>query len=666
MAFDSILVANRGEIAVRVLRAARALGYRTVAVYSDADRRAPHVREADAALRIGPAPAAESYLSIPALIDAAVRAGAQAVHPGYGFLSENANFARACTDAGLVFVGPPADVIERLGRKDEARRLAVAAQVPVVPAVEDAPDAELIGLASHEVGFPLMVKAAAGGGGKGMRIVRSADDLPGAIAAARREARAAFGDPTLLVERLVEGARHVEVQVLADAHGSVVHLLERDCSTQRRHQKVIEEAPAPTISEAVRETLTASAVRLAREVGYVNAGTVEFMVSGEDAFFLEMNTRLQVEHPVTEMICGLDLVELQVRIAREEPLPFAQGDVRAAGHAIEVRVYAEDPSAGFLPQAGIATTVRWSPRARVDAALEPGQEVGTWYDPMLGKVIAHGATREAARRALVAALDDTVIFGVTTNLGFARALVASDAFRDAAIDTGWLDANPGAIVAEGSDLALCAAAWAQAAATGADAATDPFGAGDGWRLGAPAAPVEVELERDGRHHVLRVDRAGGTVADGDRRWRVGEIAAGSPMRLEIECAVHEFHLERAPHAITVAHHGQAHVFRRPEQFLHEATAGAADGVVVAPMPGTVLAVNGEAGATVRAGQTLVVMEAMKMELALSAPFDGLLAEVDVAEGEQVALGHLLFRVVTDGDGDGETPTGTAGEAAAQA
>jgi acetyl-CoA/propionyl-CoA carboxylase, biotin carboxylase, biotin carboxyl carrier protein len=649
MTFDSVLVANRGEIAVRVLRTARALGYRTVAVYSDADRRAPHVREADESLRIGPASATESYLSIPAVIDAARRSGAQAVHPGYGFLSENAEFALACEHAGLVFVGPPAGVIERLGRKDEARRLAVAAGVPVVPAVEDAPDEELATRAAREVGFPLMVKAAAGGGGKGMRVVRSEAELADAIAAARREARAAFGDATLLVERLVQGGRHVEVQVLADAHGTVVHLLERDCSTQRRHQKVLEEAPAPTISQAVRDRLTTAAVSLAREVGYVNAGTVEFMVAGEEAYFLEMNTRLQVEHPVTELICGLDLVALQLRIAQGEPLPFSQDDVRASGHAIEARVYAEDPAAGFLPQAGIATTVRWSPRARVDAALEAGQEVGTSYDPMLAKVIAHGATREAARRALVSALDDTVIFGVTTNLGFVRALVASDAFRDAAIDTAWLDAHQGDVAAEDAGLALCAAAWAQAGAARAPAERDPFAAADGWRVGGPSAPVEVELEAAGRREVLRVDRAAGAVWDGDRRWAVGEVEGGSPLRLEIDGAVHEFHLEREPHAITVAHHGQAHVFRRPEQFLHDATAGAADGAVSAPMPGTVLAVDGEAGDTVREGQTLVVMEAMKMELSLSAPFDGILEEVDVTAGEQVALGRTLFRVVANGD-----------------
>jgi 3-methylcrotonyl-CoA carboxylase alpha subunit/acetyl-CoA/propionyl-CoA carboxylase biotin carboxyl carrier protein len=662
MALHSVLVANRGEIAVRVLRAARALGLQTVAVYSDADREAPHVREADAALRIGPAPASESYLSIPAVVDAALRSGAQAVHPGYGFLSENAAFARACADAGLTFVGPPADVIERMGRKDEARRLALAADVPVVPAVDDAPDEELAERAARKVGFPLMVKAAAGGGGKGMRVVRSADELPAAIAAARREARSAFGDGTLLVERLVEGARHVEVQVLGDSHGNVVHLFERDCSTQRRHQKVLEEAPAPTISQALREALTAAAVRLAREVGYVNAGTVEFMVAGDEFFLLEMNTRLQVEHPVTELVCGLDLVSLQLRVAQGEPLPFHQDDVRLDGHAIEARVYAEDPAAGFLPQAGVATTVRWSPRARVDAALEPGQEVGTAYDPMLGKVIAHGATREAARRALVAALDDTVIFGVTTNLGFVRALAASDAFRDAAIDTGWLDREPGAFAPEPSELALCAAAWAQATPP-SGGATDPFATGDGWRLGAPAAPVEVALESGGERHVLQVDPAAGTVADGERRWSVHPVAGGgAPLRLEIDGAVHEFHLDRGPHAVTVGHHGHAHVFRLPEQFVHDATAATADGSVVAPMPGTVLAVSGEVGAAVREGETLVVMEAMKMELALTAPFDGSLVALDVAEGQQVPLGHPLFRVVADGDGEGHGDADADGRA----
>jgi acetyl-CoA/propionyl-CoA carboxylase biotin carboxyl carrier protein len=631
---DTVLIANRGEIAIRVIRAARALGLRTVAVYSDADREAPHVRAADAALRIGPPPASESYLNIPALIDAARRAGAQAVHPGYGFLSENAAFARACAAAGIAFVGPPPDVIERLGRKDEARRIAVGADVPVVPALDETPDA---------ADFPLMVKAAAGGGGKGMRIVRAPGELPRALAAARREAAAAFGDGTLLIERLVEHARHVEVQVLADAHGNVVHLLERDCSTQRRHQKVLEEAPAPTISETVRERLTTAAVRLAQAVGYVNAGTVEFMVAGDDAYFLEMNTRLQVEHPVTELVCDVDLVELQLRIAAGERVPFTQHDVEARGHAIEARVYAEDPAAGFLPQAGTATTVRWSDRARVDAALEPGQRVDTWYDPMLGKVIAHGATREAARRALVAALDDSAIFGVTTNLGFLRRLAASDEFRDAAIDTGWLDRHPGAFAAEPSELALIAAAWSQATAC-RRRPDDPWGAGDGWRLGGPPAPVDVELETGGERHVVRVDVARGSVSDGARARSVRPVASETGrLRLEIDGAIEVFQVEPGAHEITVGHHGEAQVFRRPAAFAHDAVASA-DGSVLAPMPGTVLSVAASAGAPVREGDALVVIEAMKMELSLTAPFDGAVASLHVAPGDQVKLGQVLAEV----------------------
>ncbi|MDQ3166544.1 MAG: ATP-grasp domain-containing protein, partial [Actinomycetota bacterium] len=358
--FTSLLVANRGEVAMRVLRSARAAGLRTVAVYSDADTTAPHVRAADDAVRLGPAPAVQSYLSIDAVLAAARRSGAEAIHPGYGFLSERADFARAVAEAGLVFVGPGAEVIELLGRKDRAREVAERAGVPVVPRGESS------------TAYPVLVKAVAGGGGRGMRIVRDPTELAPALQAAAREAAAAFGDDTLLVERYVERGRHVEVQVLADAHGNVVHLFERDCSVQRRHQKVLEEAPAPTISNAVRERLTCAAVALAREVGYLNAGTVEFLVAGEEVFFLEMNTRLQVEHPVTELVTGLDLVALQLRVAAGEPLPFGQDDVAMTGHAIEARVYAEDPYAGFLPQAGTARVVRWpaSDRARVDHALE--------------------------------------------------------------------------------------------------------------------------------------------------------------------------------------------------------------------------------------------------------------------------------------------------------
>ncbi len=499
MTISTLLIANRGEIALRIIRAAQALGLRTVAVYSDADREAAHVREADVAVRIGPTPASESYLSIPAILEAARVTGADAVHPGYGFLSERAPFARAVTDAGLVFVGPSAEVMEQMGRKDKARGVAIAAGVPVVP----------VGDSAAGMTFPVLVKAAAGGGGKGMRIVRRAEELESALEAAKREASSAFGDDTVLIERYVEHGRHVEVQVLADQHGNVVHLFERDCSAQRRHQKVIEEAPAPTISEAARKVLLESAVALATQVGYTNAGTVEYLVSGDEVFFLEMNTRLQVEHPVTELVTGLDLVQLQLRIAAGEPLPFAQEDITCTGHAFEARVYAEDAFNGFLPQAGLASYVRWSPRARIDAALESGSVVGTSYDPMLGKIIVHGPTRETARLALVNALDDTAILGLTTNLGFLRGLAASDEFRDNEVDTAWLDSNPGAIAPPPPDVAALLGAWAVATDTPAD--HSPFGTNDGWRLAGPAAPVTVEL--GGRVYV--VNPTTGEVSFGD-------------------------------------------------------------------------------------------------------------------------------------------------------
>ena len=505
--FGSLLVANRGEIALRVMRAARAAGIRTVAVWSDADRDAPHVRAADDAVRIGPAPAAESYLSVDALLRACAESGAEALHPGYGFLSERAVLARAVTDAGLVFVGPPAEVMEVMGRKDRARDVAVAAGVPVVPSFDLSPSGGALAQrdgdnSGAEVTYPVLVKAAAGGGGKGMRVVRDPSALPAALDAARREAGSAFGDDTLLLERFVEHGRHVEVQVIADAHGTVLHLYERDCSVQRRHQKVLEEAPAPTISGELRRRLCEAAVALAREVGYVNAGTVEFLVTDDEFFLLEMNTRLQVEHPVTEAVTGLDLVRMQLDVAAGRPLAMDQDDVRLQGHAIEARVYAEDPYSGFLPQAGRATYVRWPDpdHARVDAALESGQEVATAYDPMLGKVVTHGATREAARLRLVAALDRTAIVGLRTNVGFLRELAASDAYADAAIHTDWLDGDPAA-AAVLTAPAVPDVVWELAARAvldeAGDEADDPFGARDGWRLGGPAAPSQVPLAHGG-------------------------------------------------------------------------------------------------------------------------------------------------------------------------
>ena len=646
MGFDSLLVANRGEIARRVLRSARAAGLRTVAVYSDVERDAPHVLEADTAVRLGPAPAGESYLSIEALLNAADVSGAQAVHPGYGFLAESADFASAVERAGLVWVGPPPSVVELMGRKDQARRVAVASGVPVVPAVTGSDDQELARRALTEIGLPLLVKASAGGGGKGMRIVREAGALPDALGAAHREARAAFGDDTLLVERYVEAGRHVEVQVLADTYGNVVHLLERDCSVQRRHQKVVEEAPAPTISEQVRRGLTDAAVRLAARVGYVGAGTVEFLVAGQDIFFLEMNTRLQVEHPVTEAITGLDLVALQLRVAQGDPLPFTQDDIRAQGHAIEARIYAEDPASGFLPQAGVASTVKWTDRARVEAGLRSGQQVTTWYDPMLGKIVAHGATREQARRRLVAALDDTAIVGVTTNLGFLRRLIDSAPFAAAAIHTAWLDGHADAFPPSRDDVALCAAAWVLATRQQRRDVTDPFGCGDGWRLGGPPAPVLLDVERGERVERCEVGPDSGEVRVGERSWHVAPVAPPDPdgrARLEIDGLVYDLVVVPRPGQVTVVHQGESRTFTtRAAVDAHGDIP--TDGTVAAPMPGTVQLVHARPGQPVAPGDVLGVMEAMKMEVSLKAPLAGVVTTVEVAVGDQVTLGQTLFVV----------------------
>ncbi len=623
VALRAVLVANRGEIAVRIARTCRRLGVRTVALFTDADAAAPHVRAADEAVWV------PSYLDVDAVVAAAVAAGADAVHPGYGFLSERAAFARAVEAAGLTLIGPSSAVMEQMGDKARAREVAVSAAVPVVPAYA----------ADAVNDFPVLVKAAAGGGGKGMRIVRSAAELGDAMAAAGREALSAFGDDTLLIEKYVERGRHVEVQVLADTHGNVVHLFERDCSTQRRHQKVIEEAPAPTISAEQRRTITEAAVALAREVGYVNAGTVEFLldIDSGDFFFLEMNTRLQVEHPVTEAICGgLDLVEAQLRIAAGEPLDVAQQDLFIYGHAIEVRVYAEDSFAGFLPQAGTASLVRWpaGPGIRVDHALESGQVVSTAYDPMLGKIIVHAADRDAARRGLLAALDDTAILGLTTNVGTLRLLVASQEFRDAQIDTAWLDRHPPTL--PGADTARLLAAWASAKASRAEAA-GPF-RHDGWRLAGPPAPVLVELDSpvvvdldavDG-HPVTVLKHEGGPdggfeatlTLDGDRHRVVGSVGV---------------------HTVELVHQGQRWVFARPDAFADHAV-HAGDGTILAPMPGTLLAVTVSEGDTVTEGDPLGMMEAMKMELTLRAPFAGTVTRVGGTAGDRVALGDLLFEV----------------------
>ena len=482
--------------------------------------------------------------------------------------------------------------------------------------------------------FPVLVKAAAGGGGKGMRIVRRAEDFDEAVAAAKREALSAFGDDTMLVEKYVEHGRHIEVQVLADGYGNVVHLHERDCSTQRRHQKVLEEAPAPTISDAVRRLVTDSAVALAREVGYTNAGTVEFLLDTEtdEAYFLEMNTRLQVEHPVTEAITGIDLVQAQLDVAAGEPLPFRQDDITVTGHAIEARVYAEDSFGGFLPQAGTADLVRWPTGVRVDQALASGQVVSTSYDPMLGKVIAHGPDRETARRALIEALDATGILGLTTNTGFLRALVASEEFRLATIDTAWLDTAE--VEPPSPEVPRVFAAWIQALLVAVQDTGHPFQS-DGWRLGGTPSPTVVELDE-----TLLVDRAAGTVGEHEVRQLSAENHVAV---LSIDGRREVAVVNVQAHTAEVAYRGQRFVFEKPDVFADHGPA-AGDGSVVAPMPGTVLDVRVAAGDAVAEGDVLGVVEAMKMELALKAPFAGTVTDVAAAVGDQVSLGHRLFVV----------------------
>ncbi|XKK64559.1 acetyl/propionyl/methylcrotonyl-CoA carboxylase subunit alpha [Streptomyces sp. ARC32] len=639
--FDTVLVANRGEIAVRVVRTLRAMGVRSVAVFSDADADARHVREADEAVRIGPAPATESYLSVERLLEAAARTGAQAVHPGYGFLAENAGFARACEEAGLAFIGPSADAIALMGDKIRAKETVKAAGVPVVPGSSGSglTDEQLAG-AAREIGMPVLLKPSAGGGGKGMRLVRDEAVLADEIAAARREARASFGDDTLLVERWIDRPRHIEIQVLADGHGNVVHLGERECSLQRRHQKVIEEAPSVLLDEATRAAMGEAAVQAARSCGYRGAGTVEFIVPGGDPsqyYFMEMNTRLQVEHPVTELVTGLDLVEWQLRVAAGERLGFAQEDVRLTGHAIEARLCAEDPSRGFLPSGGTVLRLR-EPEGdgvRTDSGLSEGTEVGSLYDPMLSKVIAYGPDRETALRKLRAALAGTVTLGVPTNAGFLRRLLAHPAVVAGELDTGLVEREVDGLVATGVPEAVYEAAAAvrlDALRPRGDGWTDPFSVPSGWRMGGEpkAAAFHLRVTDPVEHtprgtHTVTEDRVTVTL-DGVR---------------------HTFH--RA--ADWLGRDGDAWHVRDHDPVaasLNRSAHAGADSLT-APMPGTVTVVKVAVGDEVSAGQSLLVVEAMKMEHVISAPHAGTVAELDVAPGTTVAMDQVLAVVAPADD-----------------
>lgn len=652
--FDTVLVANRGEIAVRVIRTLRRLGIRSVAVYSDADAGARHVREADTAVRLGPAPARESYLDIGKVIDAALRTGAQAIHPGYGFLSENKDFAAACDRAGVVFLGPSAHAIEVMGDKITAKNAVVAFDVPVVPGIArpGLTDDELVA-AAEDVGYPVLVKPSAGGGGKGMRLVEEPARLAEALISARREAASAFGDDTLFLERFMLRPRHIEVQVLADTHGNVVHLGERECSLQRRHQKVIEEAPSPLLDAATRARIGEAACNTARSVDYVGAGTVEFIVSADrpdEFFFMEMNTRLQVEHPVTEAVTGLDLVEWQLRVAAGEKLAFAQDDVELNGHAIEARVYAEDPARGFLPTGGQVLQVIEPSGAgvRVDSSLLADTVVGSDYDPMLSKVIAHGADRGQALARLDRALSQTTVLGVQTNIEFLRFLLADPRVQAGDLDTALLDERLAdfAPLAVPDDVFAAAGLYVQWAID-RRARGNLWATPNGWRVGGAAAPVRTAMRTPLRSETVSVWGLPGSatveVGDGETAIATVQLEHGQlvvtldSVRREYRCAEADRHLWIGDER------GTWHI-REAEEHKIDRAAGDRPAEVLSPMPGNVIAVQVGSGDEVSEGDVVVVVEAMKMEHALAAPVSGQ-AEVLVAVGDQVKFEQVLARFV---------------------
>lgn len=662
--FDTVLVANRGEIAVRVIRTLRTMGLRSVAVYSDADAHAAHVRAADTAMRLGPAAARESYLNIDRIVDAARRTGAGAVHPGYGFLSENAAFAAALDAAGIIFLGPPAKAIEIMGDKITAKTTVAASGVPVVPGIAEPglTDADLVAAAA-EVGYPVLVKPSAGGGGKGMRRVDDPADLSAALVSARREAASAFGDDTLFLERFVTRPRHIEVQILADTHGTVLHLGERECSLQRRHQKVIEEAPSPLLDAETRARIGAAACATARSVDYVGAGTVEFIVSADrpdEFFFMEMNTRLQVEHPVTEMVTGFDLVECQLRIAAGQRFRVAQDDIRLHGHAIEARVYAEDPARDFLPTGGTVAdlTEPAGPGVRVDSGLAVGTVVGSDYDPMLAKVIAHGPDRAAALATLDRALAETAVLGVRTNIDFLRFLLADADVAAGRLDTALLDRRAGDFIPEPvADDVFAAAAvyrWLRRWPAGP---ADPWAYPTGWRVGAPA-PTRIRLTGGERTvHVyltgtpdaaeMRVEDSEPTsvaAALGNHAARSGSGESVRTVTLTLDGVRRDYRVAESGDQLWVAGPtGVAVVRELAEESTRAGDAAVHDAEIRSPMPGTVLAVAATSGATVAAGEPVLVVEAMKMEHSLTAPLAGTV-EILVAPGASVRLDEVLARV----------------------
>ncbi|MFI8581332.1 acetyl/propionyl/methylcrotonyl-CoA carboxylase subunit alpha [Ectopseudomonas khazarica] len=638
---DTLLVANRGEIACRVMRTAKAMGIRTVAVHSAIDAEARHVREADMAVDLGGAKPADSYLLIDRIIAAAKASGAQAIHPGYGFLSENAGFAQAIEQAGLVFLGPPASAIEAMGSKSAAKSLMEAAGVPLVPGYHgDKQDLETFREAAARIGYPVLLKAAAGGGGKGMKVAESEAQLGETLASAQREAQSAFGDSRMLVEKYVLKPRHVEIQVFADRHGNCLYLNERDCSIQRRHQKVVEEAPAPGLSTELRRAMGEAAVKAAQAIGYVGAGTVEFLLDERgDFFFMEMNTRLQVEHPVTEAITGLDLVAWQIRVARGEPLPISQQQVPLNGHAIEVRLYAEDPEHDFLPATGTLALYREGATGagrRFDSGVAEGDSVSPFYDPMLGKLIAWGEDREQARLRLLTMLDETLVGGVRTNLAFLRRILSHPAFAACELDTGFIPRHQQQLLPSPGELPerfwqLAADAWVQteAALQRADDSHSPWATRSGWRS-AGTAEVDLHLSCQGTNRKVRA----GNQAHFD----------DDTLQADIEGTRQRLRCMRRGDTLYLQWHGELHAITRFDPIAAAEASHAQHGGLGAPMNGSIVRVLVEAGQAVEAGTALVVLEAMKMEHSIRAPEAGTVKALYCCEGEMVSEGTVLVEL----------------------
>lgn len=661
--FKKILIANRGEIAVRVARTARKMGVKTVAVYSDADASAPHVRACDEAVHIGPAAAAESYLRADKIIAACQQTGAEAVHPGYGFLSENEQFANALDDAGLVFIGPTAETIRAMGSKSAAKDLMEAANVPTTPGYQgEDQSVETFKREAERIGYPVLLKATAGGGGKGMRLVEKEDELEDALRSAQREAKSSFGDDRFLIEKYIARARHVEVQIFGDGNGEVVHMFERDCSVQRRHQKIIEEAPAPNLPAPVREKLLQAGVDAGKAVNYRGAGTVEFLYDGgENVYFMEMNTRLQVEHPVSEMITGQDFVEWQLRIACGEGLPRTQSEIQECGHAFESRLYAENPPQNFAPSIGTLTTLRLPyDTARIDSGVEETQEITPYYDPMIAKIITYGASRKEALGAMRAALEATHVAGLETNAAFLHALAAEDDFIAGEVSTRFIDEHKSSLFAQddaGPKIWSAAALWKRTQSS--SASDDPWASLTGFRLNRPRhevmwidhddLPALVRLNRagDGFHATLEPDASAAARREGrDAQDPItfdftGAIQPDGAMRLRVEGE--DVNAFAAPHldGLRIWIDAQHWDVKFPNPLAGISAHHSSEGSLAAPMPGVITMLSASPGDTVEAGKPLLVMEAMKMEHAIKAPFDGVVKAYKFAPGDQVKDGDLL-------------------------